>query len=154
MKTLFMHNFQVIGVDDILNLNFIEKEIEKDFSNIFNENFEKKIKGWNIELNLIYNNAENILLFKKGKKDIDNQYITYTIHLPIPKKDNVSWGMDRSSFIGDVVDNKLNMKNFYVLNRPPYSSFTDMNSYLVHCVYLVLKKIFEEEKETLSKLII
>lgn len=148
-----MHNFQVIGVDDILDLNFIERETEKDFSNIFNERFDKKIKSWNIELNLIYNNTENILLFKKGKKDLDNLHITYTIHLPIPKKDHVSWGMDGRCFIGDIVDNKLNMKNFYVLNRPPYSSFNDMNSYLVHCIYLVLKKIFEEEEKVLSKLI-
>lgn len=146
MDILFMHNFQVIGVDDILDLNLIEKEIENDFSNIYNESFDKKIKGWNIELNLIYNNAENILIFKKGKKDIENQHITYTVHLPIPKTGNVSWGMDDSSFIGDVVDNKLSMKNFYVLDRPPYESFKGIDSYLVHCTYLGLKKIFEEEK--------
>lgn len=149
-----MHNFQVIGIDSILDLNFIEKEIEKDFSNIYDESFDRKIENWGIELNLVYNNADNILLFKKGKKDLKNQQIIYTVHFPIPKKKDVSWGMNDSSFIGDVVDKKLNLKNFHVLDRPPYKSFNDMDSYIIHCTYLSLKKLLEEEKKSFSKLVL
>ena len=148
-----MHNLQVIGVDDVIDLNLIEKEIEKDFSNIYNESFDKKIEDWDIELNLVYCNAENILIFKRAKKDLENKQIIYTVNLPIPKKKDIPWGMNDSSFIGDIVDNKLNLNNFYVLERPPHNSFSDMDSYVVHCVYLSLKKIFEKEKNSLSKLI-
>ncbi len=38
MDVLFMHNLQVIGVDEVIDLNLIEKEIKRDFSFLYNYN--------------------------------------------------------------------------------------------------------------------
>lgn len=146
MEIRFNHNFYVMNMDDDFDYDSFEnKLIDKlkkyYYPKTFNEIFKiKKNETWDIEFDLTYNNVEDILVYKKNKMVKDEDYILYRIHIPVPKKGEIYWGIEEDNFISNI--GKANIDYFNIVKRPDLNDFINLHLYLIECILLGIKNIF------------
>lgn len=148
MEIRFNHNFYVMNIDEDFNYDSIENKIidkllkyhyPKTFEDVF-----KKVKDdntWDLEFNLIYNNVKKILIYKKQRVIKKQKYISYTIHIPVPTKADVSWGIELENFISNNIMSKISLDDFEILNHPEYQDYNNINDYFVESIFLGIKEI-------------
>lgn len=145
MEIRFNHSFYVMNMDDNFDYDSFENKIieklNKDYDvkrleaifKINNENL------WDIEFDLIYNNVEEILVYKKRQIVKKEKCLLYKIHIPVPKKKEIYWGIEEENFLAN--NAKLNLDNFSLVKKSDLNDFSDINTYLIDCVFLAIKNI-------------
>lgn len=145
MEIRFNHNFYVMNMDDNFDYDSFENKINeklyKDYDTkrleaIFRTNNENL---WDIEFDLIYNDVEEILVYKKRQIIKEEKCLLYKIHVPVPKKKEIYWGIEEVNFLSN--KGKLNLDNFSVVKKSDLNHFSDINAYLIDCVLLAIKNI-------------
>lgn len=113
-------------------------EIEELITPIKNE----KLLDWEVCFRIIYNNVRTILIYTKNKSYVNEKYKDITIHIPIPTKDKVSWGVNQDQH---VYDNENHMdsilKNFHSLDVD-YALFGNRESYIRDCMRRAIEYCF------------
>jgi hypothetical protein len=118
----------------------IKSETETLTQSIKNE----KIKDWEVCFRFIYNNVKQILIYTKNKSYTKERYKDITTHIPIPIKDNVSWGVGLEQHVYRN-ENHLDhlLKNFNYLDVD-YSKFSNRKDYILDCMRRTVKFCFNE----------
>ena len=97
-----------------------------------------------LEFNLIYNNVQKILVYKKRRLQNKQKHLSYTIHIPVPKKSEVIWGINDENFLSNAVMSKILLDDFEILDHPAYQDFSNTEDYFIQSIILGIKKIVEE----------
>ena len=100
MKSRITHTSHVI---DFLNHDFDSKEIgnilKSEIDEILSTIEISELERWEIVFKAIYTKSDSILVFKKTKSYIDDKYKEIAIHVPVPNKSEVTWGVDDTQFV-------------------------------------------------------
>lgn len=149
MEIVFNHNFYVMNMDENFDYDFLEKEIIDQLNNhhypkTFKELFLTKNDIEDLEFNLIYNNVQKILVYKKRRLQNKQKHLSYTIHIPVPKKSEVIWGIKDENFLSNAVMSKILLDDFEILDHPAYQDFSNTEDYFIQSIILGIKKIVEE----------
>ncbi|OXB16862.1 Imm9 family immunity protein [Flavobacterium reichenbachii] len=148
MEIRFNHNFYVMNIDENFDYDSIENLIIDKLDKYYHP---KKIRdifkieygdsAWDLEFNLIYNNVDKILVYKKKKVVKKENYVSYTIHIPVPKNIDVVWGVEKENFISNNVMNKIVLDDFEILNHPKYENYINIYDYFADSIVLAIKNI-------------
>lgn len=119
--------------------SIIKTEVEKIIEPFNSE----KIDLWNLCFSFRYNYLRQILIYTKEKSDTKLKSKEITIHIPIPIKEQVFWGVNKSQHIYES-ENHLDhiIKNFICLNVD-YSKFDNRSDYILDCMRRAIKSCFE-----------
>jgi hypothetical protein len=103
MKSEILHTSYVL---EFLNVDFSAKEISNALKIETDETLDKipavktnsgELENWEINFKAIYNRAKQILIYKNGHAYSigKNKIREIVIHIPIPTKDIVHWGLTK-----------------------------------------------------------
>src|SRR5437879_1409596 len=95
LDSSYVVNFNGFGFDSENVRSIIKSETDKIISTITNE----KLKDWEIQFIFRYNHTNQILIYTRGKSYSKEKYKEITIHIPIPIKDKVPWGVSLEQHI-------------------------------------------------------
>lgn len=150
MEIRFNQSFYVMNIDDDFDYEGFENKLLKKLTSSYTpKSLEEvfKVKEDNrivdVEFDIIFNNVKDILVYKKKTIKKKQNYILYTIHIPVPKRNDISWGANENNFISNDFLSKISIKDFEILNHPDYGNFETLNNFFIECSFLGIKKIFE-----------
>ena len=117
MQSRITHGSYVIG---LVESNFPENEINQVIkpeldTYLKNAKNIESLQDWTLEFSIIYNNIDNLVLSRKNRSYPKEKYKSVVIHIPIPTKDIVSWGVEPEQHINNNWDYR-NSKNIDILN--------------------------------------
>lgn len=145
MKSRVLFSSYVI---DFLDVDFdtktikeiIESETDEVLDNFNNEN----IKDWEVAFLFRFNNTEKILISKNRFGSVASQkQKEIIIHIPIPMKNLVSWGVnDEQHIYKDATHLNHLLKNFNSLDVN-FKDFNNRKDYIIDSVRRVVKFCFE-----------
>ncbi|WP_153799744.1 Imm9 family immunity protein [Foetidibacter luteolus] len=119
-------------------------EIEKDAHAIARQINDNKLEGWEVCFRFTYNYLNQILIYTRGKSEPKEKYKEITVHIPIPVKNQVTWGVNPEQYVY-ASPNHLDhlLKNFHRL-PVNYSRFEKCEDYVIDCMKRVLAYCFEQ----------
>ncbi len=145
MKSRVVFSSLVIDFLDIdfnsnLIKNLIEIEIDKTLESFKNE----KVKDWELFFAVYFNNTEKILITKnKLGSNASQMQKEITIHIPIPMKNIVLWGVnDEQHVYKDATHLNHLLKNFNTL-EVNFKDFNNRTDYIIDSARRVVKFCFE-----------
>ncbi|MFB9078914.1 Imm9 family immunity protein [Flavobacterium procerum] len=151
MEITFNHNFYVLNIDENFNYDFLESQIIDKLTNYYYPKTFKDLfiseKGNNIEaleFNLIYNNVEKILLYKKKRAKSTLKQLSFTFHIPVPKNSDVTWGIPDENFLSNNIMSKILLDDFEILDYPEYENCSNIEDYFIQSIILGIKKTVGE----------
>ena len=145
---MFNHSFYVMNIDENFNYDLVENNLIDKLCKYYDSKSLKDVfkiteddNAWDLEFNLIYNNVEKILVYKKKRIAKKEKLVSYTIHIPVPKKIDVVWGIERENFISNNVMNKIALDDFEILDHLDYEKYNNIDDYFIESIFLAIKKI-------------
>jgi len=140
LDSSYVVDFIGFGFDSADICAKIKVETDKILSSID----DKKLNNWEVHFIYRYNNVKQILIYTKGKSYPIEKYKEITIHIAIPLKEKVPWGVDLTQHIYKNENHLDNMiKNFNCLDVD-YSKFTDRKDYILNCMERSIKFCFKK----------
>lgn len=143
MKFKLNHSSYVIG---LLESDFPKKEIFETIkpeieSYLQNAKNIESLQEWALEFTLLYNNVSDIVLCRKNKSYPNEKYKEVIIHIPIPTKDSVRWGV-RSQ---QLIENNWDYRNskYTDIFSIDCTKFDDIASYIIEASKTAIKACFE-----------
>lgn len=143
MQSRILINSYVIDFIDIeFDSDNIKSVIKLETDKVLQSLKNDALKDWEIRFNFTYNTGNNIFIYKKLKSELADKFKEITIHIPIPRKEVVSWGVRKEQHIYD--DNHFDkiIKNFDCLDVD-YSKFHNRRDYILNCMRRAIKFCFE-----------
>ncbi|HVY76240.1 MAG TPA: Imm9 family immunity protein [Puia sp.] len=101
-----------------------------------------KLQDWEICFQFLYNNVKSILIYTKGRSYPVEKYKDIIVHIPMPTKDKVAWGVDIGQHLyasEDHLDHLLN--GFHILDVD-YNRFKSRNEYSLDCMQRAVEFCF------------
>lgn len=144
MKSRILNSSYVIDFLDVgFNSNHIKQVIKFETDEILSHLANEELEDWEIHFIFSYNNANSILIYKKGKSFSKERYKEITIHIPIPIRTHVNWGVETSQHVYE--ENHLNniLKNFSAL-EVNYKKFENRTDYILSCMRRAIHLCFNE----------
>lgn len=141
MKSRIHDDSYVIGLDEKRFLTdelrrILENEVDREIERIANN----ELPDWVLLFDFIYNEVENILIFRKNKSMTKEKRKEIVIHIPIPTKDVVSWGVNEDQFRKVKLGENI-LKNANILYIDP-KKYSDGISYTTDVVRMSVHEIF------------
>jgi hypothetical protein len=143
MMSRILHSSYVIDfLDADFDSNEISNTLKFETDQILKHIKNEELKDWEIQFRAIYGHGSVIRIYRRmpsSSKEKDKQI---TIHVPIPPKNEVSWGAFPNQFI-EPGGNPKQGKNFEILsvNFPIFSTRTD---YILNCLRRAIHFCFED----------
>ncbi len=132
MKMEITHHSYII---DFMKVGFghqyINEAITKNVLSYIDKVNIKELEDWQIEFRALYNKVENIRVYKKARSNKDEKYKTIVIHIPIPSKENVSWGVEEKQYLSTNIYKAGNDKYVDVLETLDYTQYSNYKDYIV-----------------------
>jgi len=119
--------------------SIVKSETEKIIQTIENE----KLKEWEVCFRFVYNNVKQILIYTKNKSYPKEKYKEIIVHIPIPVKEEIDWGVDLEQHVysdKNHLDHLL--QNFFCLDVD-YTKFTNRQDYLLNSMIRSIKFCFD-----------
>jgi hypothetical protein len=132
----YIIDFQDVGFDS----RKLEEEMSKNANLLIKDYNIPELVDWEIQFIFRFNNTRYIMIYTKSKSFPVEKYKEITIHIPIPSKDDISWGVENNQFISriDHLDGK--MRNFETLDIS-YDKFDSRLDYISDSICRSLKEI-------------
>ena len=129
MKTRINHSSYIIGfLDEGFDSDKISQFIKKETDKILKSVHPPELNDWNLIFKIIYNNVDRIYLFRKSKSYSSEKYKEIVIHLPVPRKTEIKWGVN---------ENQLIDTNFKFDNRYCDEIEVDIGKYEEREIYII-----------------
>jgi hypothetical protein len=134
--------YDFMGTDEVKS-SYLCSIIKSEVEEIIRPLTETKLQDWEICFRFWYNNVKQILIYTKGKSYPLEKYKEITVHIPMPTKEKVKWGIDIEKHIYKD-ENHLDglMKNFYSL-EVEYIKFGNRQDYILDCMRRAIRFCFE-----------
>jgi len=118
MQARVNHTCYVLDfLDEGFNSDEISSELKQVADSYLNACSAEGIDDWEIEFRAVYNNARQLLISKNGLGTYpSDKYKSITVVVPIPKKEDVSWGVDARQYVFGIDHYDDLMKNFNLLD--------------------------------------
>ncbi|OJW38562.1 MAG: hypothetical protein BGO54_21865 [Sphingobacteriales bacterium 46-32] len=135
-------------ISDFIDAGFSGNEIRsvvKNYAEKFSDKVvNEKLNDWEVTFRFRYNHVKQILIYLKERSYPVEKYKEITIHIPIPVKGNVPWGVDLEQYLykDENYLNKL-MKNFHCLDVD-YLAFNNRQDYMINCMCRAVEYCFTE----------
>ena len=140
MKSRICHSSYVI---DFLDVDFSSDEISNILQPEIDATLEEVAKGvlpdWELEFLALYNNTENILLYRKARSYTADKYKEVVIHIPIPTKDVVEWGVKKEQLLKTGVGKSIHYADILSIDPTKYN---DRTSYIIECMRIGINESF------------
>lgn len=131
MKATLFHSSYVIDLFKFVNTNKVDQYFEKPFEFISNFSNEKysSVSDWELCFKAFYVEGSQIRVFKSLKPYVSDKEKIITIHVPIPSKEDISWGLPKKLLVPHNIPDKIlkNGTSFHV-------DFGKSNSLLNHII--------------------
>jgi hypothetical protein len=141
MKAKVLSDSYVMKFLDVgFNSNQIEEKIETETNNILKMFEIKELSDWEIEFRAVFNQCEEISVYKKlpsYKKE--KQKLIY-IHIPIPTKAQANWGVEDRQHLK--LNHTPNIKNVWLL-EVIFTDFDNRTDYITDCLRRAITFCFE-----------
>lgn len=143
MKYKIIHNSYVI---DFIEHGFHEDLINQSLQSVIEENLNSsknldELKDWTLQISIIYNNTDDLVICRKNKSSTAYKYKEVVIHVPIPTKKIVAWGVEDKQLISTKWDYR-NSKFVEIFNINP-SNYVDRDPYIIDALSLAINQIFK-----------
>ena len=142
MKSRICGNSYVMGFLDIgFNSNQIEATIKTETDDILKMIKIEELEDWEIEFNFIFDSGEEISIYKKLPSYKKEKQKVIDIHIPIPFKANVDWGIEENQHV-KIGSGEPNVKNVSLL-EVSFKDFHNRTDYITDCMRRAIKFCFE-----------
>ena len=144
MKASILYSSYVVNfLNEDLKSNEIIALVKPEIDEIAGTIEDESLKNWEVQFLFIYNNVKEILIYTKDKSYPKEKYKEITIHIPIPTKDIVSWGVNKDQHIYESNHLDRIIKNFNCL-AVDLSQFKNKEDYISDCMSRAIKYCFEK----------
>ena len=143
MQSRVNHSCLIIDFwDNTFNAVEISSELKIKADNLLKQCATDRVADWEIEFRAVYNNARQLLVSKNrlGTYPSD-KYKEVTIVVPIPERENVSWGVESNQFIYGIDHYDSLMKNFSAL-KVDFGNFKNRSDYIKDCISRAIDNCF------------
>lgn len=139
LDSSYIYNFTDAGFDG----NEIRSTITNYAETFACQEKSKKLIDWEVTFRFRYNHTKQILIYLKDRSYPIEKYKEITIHIPIPIKDKVFWGVELEQHIYKS-ENHLNdkLKNFHCLDVD-YLNFDNRQDYIMDCMRRSIEYCFK-----------
>ena len=143
MQSKINHGSYVIG---LLESNFPEREINEAIKPeiddyLKNAKNTESLQDWSLHISIVYNNVSDIILCRKNKSYPNEKYKEVVIHIPIPTKDNIGWGVKPEQHIENNWDYKNS--NYTDILNIDHTKYNDIGSYIIDALKIAIKTCFK-----------
>ena len=141
MRTKIFHSSYVIDfLDNGFDSTKVGLEIEELISRTLPQDHTEQLKDWSIEFNVIYNNCDQIYIFRKSRSNTSTKCKGVTIHIPIPLNNEVHWGVNSDQRIQDYSEKfkKLKLEGLEI----NYLEFSNRSTYILNCLKKAITMTF------------
>ncbi|TRX00129.1 Imm9 family immunity protein [Flavobacterium gawalongense] len=145
MKSRVLFSSYVIDFLDIdFNSNLIEEIIKDETDEVLQNVKDENLEDWEVVFLFRFNNTERILISKNRFGSVASQkQKEIIIHIPIPMKDVVSWGVNNEQHVyKDATHLNHLMNNFNTL-EVDFNDFNNRTDYIIDSARRVVKFCFE-----------
>ena len=144
MKITLFHSSLVIDLFKYVNTNKIDVHFEKQFefiNNLSNEEY-PSLSDWELCFKVFYVKGTQIRVFKSLKPYVSDKEKIITIHVPIPSKEEINWGLPEKLLVSHNIPDKIlkNSTSFHVDFGKSHSLF----HHIVDCLKLGILFSFQE----------
>ena len=120
---------------DFLVDDFDYDRIENPLIKYLNSKLENynisELKDWSVEFKAIYRNVDKIYIFRQARSQVDMKYKEIVVHIPIPLKTNIDWGVTENQ----IVNLKFNPNSKYCESIEIESnSYTNKYDFIIACM--------------------
>ena len=140
LDSSFVVDFMGFDFDSANICTKIKLETDKKFNLIT----DKKLDDWEVHFIFRYNNVKQILIYTKGKSHPREKYKEITVHIPIPIKTEVSWGVDLTQHIYQSKDHLDNLIGNFICLHVDYSKFLNRTDYILSCMRRAIQSCLEK----------
>ncbi|HWJ27970.1 MAG TPA: Imm9 family immunity protein [Flavisolibacter sp.] len=134
-------------ITDFINDGFDSKEvcskIKLETEKLIFSIKEDKLNDWEVCFRFVYNNVKQILIYTKDKSYKVEKYKDITIHIPIPTKEKVFWGVNINQHIYESESHLDHLLKNFLLLDVDYSKFDNRKEYIINCMQRAIKFCFE-----------
>lgn len=99
-----------------------------------------ELADWQLLFILMFNDVKEILIYRKSKSLVKDKLKEVTIHIPIPTKDVVAWGVDKNQCLCRPISEK-SRKLADILYLDP-KKYSDGVSYTAEVVRMAVREVF------------
>ena len=143
MRTRIKHTSYII---DFLDVDFSSDKISEILQEEVNIILKKKLQkpelsGWEIAFKALYSNVDKILLFRKSASYKNDKYKEIVIHIPIPQKSKVSWGVDEKQLIKTGLNERVLKYADEILINP--TDFNNRTDFILACMRKAIRESFK-----------
>ena len=126
MKFRVNHTSYVMS---FLDVDFDSDSISEQLNSLIKSltrstSFPDKLNDWTLAFCLIYNNTKNLCVARKMKSVKSMKLKDVVIHIPIPKNDQVSWGVNENQFLKELIPDRRYVEELNV-EKEKYKNRTD-----------------------------
>ena len=140
MKSRINHSSHLI---DFLVDDFDYEQIDKPLKKIVDLKLKKynipELKEWTVEFLATYGNLNKIVVYRQARSQSDMKYKQIIIHIPIPLKDIVFWGVNENQTI------KLNSpsENCELIDIKP-ENYSNKYDFIIECMKKGIDHTFDK----------
>ena len=129
-------------IDKGFDCSKISSELKSKAENYLNFCVVDGVEEWDIEFRAVYNNGRQLLVSKNklGTYPSD-KYKQITIAIPIPKKEEIFWGVESAQYVFGMDHYYRFLKNFNALEVDIYK-FDNRSDYIIDCLSRAIEYSF------------
>ncbi|MFN0290483.1 Imm9 family immunity protein [Pedobacter helvus] len=142
MEIKILDSAYIVGFNS--DTNFLRNQIRIKIFESVGKVVLQELTGWKLYIYFRYNNVEDILIYLKGRSVPQTKEKEITIHIPMPIRNKVDWGVAKEDHIYDNpkhLDDKL--KNFDQLSVD-FSKFLKREDYIADCMWRAVIHCFKK----------
>ena len=152
MKTRITHSSYVLN---FLNVNFATEDISTVLEAKVDGLLEKgpsdeSLEDWEVVFNALYTAGEKIWIYRKTRSYPSEKYKEIVIHIPIPTKSIVSWGVDEDQLLSI---NTVHAEKYAESLETNFTDFDNRNDYIMSAMLKSISFCFRSGFKVNKKLI-
>jgi hypothetical protein len=141
MKSIVTESSNVIN---FLGVDYKFNKTKIALLNEINECFEKipipnKLNDWTVEFKLLYNNVKNLGIARKTKSIQSQKVKEIVIHVPIPKKVVIDWGVQENQLIREIQFDKRYIDEIEI----EIKNYKNRSEYIIEIGKIAIQFIFK-----------
>lgn len=138
LESAFILDFFDDSYDSQENCSIIKAQAEV-FSNQIKV---EELVDWEVYFEFWHNNVKQILIYTRNKSLPVEKYKEIVVHIPMPIKDKVAWGVELEQHIYQNDDHLDGLRNFQHLDVD-YSKFDNRKDYILDCMSRAVTHCFQ-----------
>ena len=135
-------------VSNFLDIDFDSDNIKLNIENEINKYLNKykiiKLDDWKVEFRIIFTNTKYIFAYTRNKSDVVSKTKDLVIHLPIPTKEIILWGVDLSQHTYKNNNHLMDKINNFETFEPLLDGIENRTEYITTNISKTIKLIFEK----------